>query len=569
MLTAMPAAGWRVAGWSGTVNDASTATTNYLTMPANDTTVVVHYEQFATPTPTLTPTPIATNTPTPTLTQSPIPNTPTPTATRPAGGQGDPYEPDDTCALARFIPADGTVQNHTFHQPADQDWVAFQAIAGQRYLILGDVPAGSPADLVLVPYRACDAVPDPGQDYTFSPGVRLQFQAQATGPVYLKWMNHSPSVAGPHVRYAVSVRTLRETAEPGVLILVAGRIRENDPLQPRIYAVTDAVRRLFLAHGYTEERIFYLAPDFRPGVDATASAANLRAAIVTWARERVGPGQPLSLYLMDHGAQDRFYLDRPRGESVTPADLDAWLAQLETARPGVPVNVILEACYAGSFIEPPQNISRPGRVVIASTGATNVAYASASGAVFSDHFLAALEQGESLYGSFRNANRAVQTIYLDQTPWLDDNGNGVANEATDGAEAQRRGFSYAGTLSDEKWPPYIAEVIAPATLQGGSGEIRARVLDDPETWVRRVWIVVYPPSYRPPASSEELVTESLPGAVLQDRGGGWYGVTYTGFTERGMYRVVVHAEDSSGLQAQPVMVMVGTGPRVYLPLMIR
>ncbi|MCX7670355.1 MAG: C13 family peptidase, partial [Anaerolineae bacterium] len=388
------------------------------------------------PTATSTPTLPATSTPTAIV-------TPTPTATRPPGNEGDPYEPDDTCALARFIPADGTLQEHTFHKQADVDWVAFQAIAGQRYLILGDALAGSPADLVVEPYRACHAVPDPGQNYSFSPGVRLEFQAQATSPIYLKWTNHSPSVAGPHVRYSISVRALQEAAEPGALILVAGRIREDDPLQPRIYAVTDAVYRLFLAHGYTADRIFYLAPDFRPGVDAVASADNLRAGITSWARERVGVGQPLSLYLMDHGAQDRFYLDRPRNESVTPAELDDWLAQLEAARPGLLVNVILEACYSGSFVEPPQQVSRPGRVVIASTGATNVAYASASGAAFSDHFLAALDRGDSLYGSFRNASRAVQAVYLDQTPWLDDNGNGVPNEPSDGAEAQRRGFSYA------------------------------------------------------------------------------------------------------------------------------
>ena len=42
-LTAAPAAGWRVTGWSGTANDASTATTNSLTMPTADHTVGVIY----------------------------------------------------------------------------------------------------------------------------------------------------------------------------------------------------------------------------------------------------------------------------------------------------------------------------------------------------------------------------------------------------------------------------------------------------------------------------------------------------------------------------------------------
>ena len=45
-LTADPAAGWHVAGWGGTNNDAGTATTNSLTMPAADHTVSVTYAEI-------------------------------------------------------------------------------------------------------------------------------------------------------------------------------------------------------------------------------------------------------------------------------------------------------------------------------------------------------------------------------------------------------------------------------------------------------------------------------------------------------------------------------------------
>lgn len=43
-LTAEPAAGWRIAGWSGTSNDNSTSVSNSLTMPANAHAVGVTYE---------------------------------------------------------------------------------------------------------------------------------------------------------------------------------------------------------------------------------------------------------------------------------------------------------------------------------------------------------------------------------------------------------------------------------------------------------------------------------------------------------------------------------------------
>lgn len=52
-LTAAPAAGWRVAGWSGAANNGSLALTNSLIMPAAPHTVSVAYEVAPAPTPRL------------------------------------------------------------------------------------------------------------------------------------------------------------------------------------------------------------------------------------------------------------------------------------------------------------------------------------------------------------------------------------------------------------------------------------------------------------------------------------------------------------------------------------
>lgn len=52
--------------------------------------------------------------------------TPTPTV-----GQPDAYEPDDSASAARALPLDGRRQARTFHTPGDEDWVFFEAQAGQ------------------------------------------------------------------------------------------------------------------------------------------------------------------------------------------------------------------------------------------------------------------------------------------------------------------------------------------------------------------------------------------------------------------------------------------------------
>ena len=480
---------------------------------------------------------------------------------------GDAYEPDDTCAQAQSISSDGTVQERTFHKQADEDWVVFSVTAGLTYRIEAQVPLESPADVAVEVYDQCAGIPVDGQDHTFAAGVRLEFTASTTGLFYLKWFNHDPDIFGADVVYEISVRALATEAQPGAVIIVAGRYKYNDPLQPNIHYAASQIYQMFQNNGYPANRIYYLSTDLtQPGANALATVSHLQIAISTWALDKVNADRPLTLYLVDHGMPNQIYLDRPKGEAVTPTQLDTWLTQLETARPGLKVNIIMEACYSGSFIGLPQSLSKIGRVVVASTSATDVAYASVRGAVFSDYFSAALTQGASVYGAFESARGATRSGYPYQNPWLDANGNSIPNEAADAQIAALRGFAYAGTLSGDQWPPYIAQT-TPVAVTAGRGNLRVEVRDDDA--VRYVWAVIYPPSYTPPATQEELVQETLPTAMLLSQGNGWYGAQYTGFDEMGEYRVVFYAEDDLGLSAQPVAIMVQTGWAVYLPVVIK
>ena len=99
-----------------------------------------------------------------------------------------------------------------------------------------------------------------------------------------------------------------------------------------------------------------------------------------------------------------------------------------------------------------------------------------------DLFLNALDQNNSLYLAFQTARWSAESASAQaQTPWLDDNGNGIPNETVDGLEAQRRGFGMSGTLSSDTWQPYIVQASGPPVLDNGAGVIRTRVLDNPQT----------------------------------------------------------------------------------------
>ena len=513
--------------------------------------------------PNVTPTPTRTATSTATPPQA----TATPTATsEPA--VVDAYEDDDECNVAGTTAADAAAQTHTFHDAADVDWLRFNATAGRTYRIDVEIPVGSRADVVIELYRGCDQASIDRWNENFTPGARLQVEATEDETLLVRLSNVDATVAGGDVRYTVRITELADEPDHGALIIVAGRLRSGDPLQQNIHNVTDAVFSIYQAVGMPADRIRYLATDStRPGWTDSATTANLEAAITDWAVDLVGDGRALTLYIIDHGIQDQLYLDGVSGQRLDTAQLDAWLDELQATVPDVKINVIIEACYSGSFIEGAESISGPGRVVITSANQLYPAWASLTGAEFSDQFFGRVRQGSNLYSSFWEARTSVQARWVQQDPWLDGDGDGIANEAEDFAVAADRGFSYVGTFADA-WPPHIFAARLTGPIQDASGVIEADVRDD--QGIDDVWAVIVPPSYAPPETSDELVPlegEDLPAPIrLQAVGDGIYRATYAGFEEPGVYRVIIYADDNTGLQAQPVTVEVSTARKSFLPL---
>ncbi|MFZ4656047.1 MAG: leucine-rich repeat domain-containing protein [Caldilineaceae bacterium] len=540
-----------------------------------------HSARFCDPTPppttppptfTWTPTPTATATPTTTPTATPT-ATPTPTATL-SSRTGDDFETDNECSQARVLTNDSVPQSRTFHTDDDVDWLRFDTTAGVVYRVEATIPDGSTADVMLELYKLCDVEPTQRWDESFTPGARLVFTASSTASVYLRLTNHQSVGQGIAAQavdpsYQIMVQALPAAARSGAVILVAGRVKNNDKLQRNIHNVTNLTFRLFQHAGYTADNILYLATDATlVGYDAAATKDNLRNAITGWAATKVRPGEPLTLYLIDHGDVDKFYLDKTNNQTLTPGDLDEWLTTLELAVPGIKINVVMEACHAGSFIRKPGTIAKAGRVVITSSNEEWDAYASRDGAHFSDHFLTGLHQMRNLALSFSEARSAVVRLYPYQQPWLDANGDGVVNQSEDFAAAAQRGFTLLNTLGEDAWPPYLLTTIPVGTVTDGRSLITVDALDNQA--VANVWAVIYPPSYSAVAGADELIAEELTTLPLQLQSGNRYSVESGGFTTPGTYRIVIHATDNDGLQARPVEMTVQVGGhRVLLPLVTR
>lgn len=543
-----------------TINAQATATTT-ATPPAT-----------ATPTPSATATTMPSQTPA-TATATAPPASPTPTATAsPTAGAGDAYEVDDDCTSAKPLTTDGLPQTHTFHTQGDADWLRFPVRANTSYLIEGDVPGASAVDLILSLYTRCNSGATTTQDYNFSPNVRLAFTATQSADYYLKLVNNKADRYGDDMAYQIAVRALTTTTVGGALIIVAGRNQEGDVLQTQIHNITNRVYRLWRNQGFPANRIRYLATDLsldpdkdgKPDVNSLPDNANLRQALTEWAVSQLSGQQSLTLYLMDHGGYDKLYLDEPRRERLVPADLDQWLTTLQAAVPGVRITVIIEACNAGSFIDPEKSISKSGRVVMTSAGAYELAWATDGGALFSDALLDGLAQGKTLLGAFYEAQANTQHTPSVQTPWLDDDGDGIPNDGDDGALAAQLSFRVPGAFDHTAtlWQPYIVQG-AVHTATDTRREIWAEVRDDGN--VESVWAVIYPPSYQPATGGEALVSGPPP-ITLQARGNHEYAGLYGAFDEPGDYRIEIYALDDDGLHSPVKVITFNNGSRLFLPL---
>ncbi|MEM7535059.1 MAG: leucine-rich repeat domain-containing protein [Chloroflexota bacterium] len=525
----------------------------------------------ATATPTMSPTPSSTpttsSTPTPTPTHTPSVS-PSPTAT--LSGSADAYEFDDNCEDAVPILLDGVFQEHTLHKVNDQDWTTFTAPTNGLYRVEVTIPNDSRADIDLAYYTDCELASLDEWTETFAPGVVIDIEASVGNTFYIKTKHVDAGVHGPDVSYNISVRALSTEPTVGAVIIVAGRLESDDELQENIHRTASRAYELFIDKGISAEDILFLATDPELSVwHDYATETNLHIGITEWAKERVSQHRMLTLYLIDHGAENKLYLDEVKGQSITPERLDAWLTALEDEVEGLKSNIIIDACHSGSFIGMTDgSISKENRLVITSTNARADAYASDSGIQFSDAFITYLGLGGHLAAAFDYAKENAQNVFTSQEPWMDGNGNGVPNEAGDVVVASRRDFEQTDMDIPIKWPPFIAEVMPPLEIVDRSGTIQVEVRDDKQ--VDSAWAVIYPPDYKAPQDDGILNSDKgLPRILLErrsDLGTNMYTGLYPGFSQAGVYHIMVYAKDLDDLEAQPNVLAVDTSHHIFLPV---
>ncbi|MFQ5855277.1 MAG: pre-peptidase C-terminal domain-containing protein [Anaerolineae bacterium] len=115
---------------------------------------------------------------------------------------GDSYEDDDTCANAKEITPDGTVQDRNLYRDPDSDvgdvdWIKFNGVGGVTYLAEA-IALGADASLTIELHDRCDGPP------SFGTGAKIEFTAPADGTFYVK-VSHNQLDYGPDNAYQFKV----------------------------------------------------------------------------------------------------------------------------------------------------------------------------------------------------------------------------------------------------------------------------------------------------------------------------------------------------------------------------
>ena len=310
---------------------------------------------------------------------------------------------------------------------------------------------------------------------------------------------------------------------------------------------TNFAYRALVCQGFTRESIHYLSADLSfdldgngvlDDVDADSTSANLQSALTGWAAD----AEDVVVYLCDHGGADTFRMSGT--EILSATDLNTWLDSLQSSIPGT-LTVVVDACESGSLLS---ELSAPGRIVITSTSSLQNAHFVSSGTVsFSNYFWTEIFNGNPVGDAFLVASDALSQAYSNQTPVLDDDGNGIGNEPSDGTLAAS---TYIGSgLPQWRDSPSIGAVSPSQSINGtATATLWADPVTDPDG-IERVWAVMMPPDYA--QGSPDNPVMGLPSTDLAPAGGNRYEVTYSGFSTAGTYEILIYARDRDGSTSAP------------------
>ncbi len=155
----------------------------------------------------------------------------------------DIYEDDDSFETAGVIPVsietadEQTLQNHTFHDAGDQDWVQFYGLSGLTYQVrVTDV--GAKNDIVIELFDTDGTTLLASRDdYREGEGETLDWSCPADGKYFVRLTNYAADIFGDDTEYVLNVNRPVGPAGVGVVTGTATGSETGEPL-PQVVVTT-------------------------------------------------------------------------------------------------------------------------------------------------------------------------------------------------------------------------------------------------------------------------------------------------------------------------------------------
>jgi hypothetical protein len=465
------------------------------------------------------------------------------------------YPPDDARNLGAYL--------RYYRNDADTglQYVRFRVVSGREWPLRLDLTTGGGSNTV-----------------TVSP--EYFFVNNASGAVLLPDALYRAGATAPSVDvletldlmseydFPDEVRTFVDVLPPvsaneSKAIVVVGDV-SGGALYPTFAGLGNWAYYVLQSEGLSKNSIRFYADSALDGdrdgvsdVTGKPTLVSLQQSITTWAQGT----DRLLVYLVDHGRRDQFRMNAT--EFLDAGVYDNWLDTLQSNSPGTHVTTIIDTCESGTFID---NLAGANRVTMTSAGAgpiEGIALFDKTELIsFSLHFWNRLFNGDSYGKAFSEAKTAIEAVNPLQAPQIDDDGDGVANEANDGliAEGLRPGanFDVRGasvfvgeispnrTLNSNSATLWLSDVVAPLPIEGAKA-------------------IIVPPNFERPTleNNDEEPVSDLPSVLFGynaalDR---WEG-TYNGFTQGGLFQIQYFVKTGGQFFATP---RIGFVDRVGIP----
>jgi hypothetical protein len=209
--------------------------------------------------------------------------------------------------------------------------------------------------------------------------------------------------------------------------------------------------------------------------------------------------------------------------------------------------MVYDACQSGTFVNKFLLPAGSKRIIAASASADEDAIFASEGIFsFSWIFWSQIYAGQAFYEAFENS-RKTMSLFTNQNPVIDADGNGIVNEKSDYEIAQNIRLG-----QKIKWGadfPTIGSVSPGQTIMNSTSALiwAENVLD--ANGIKKVWAVITPPNYNNYSANTPVI--SLPTVELRNVGNNRYEVIYDKFTAKGEYRIVIFAMDNRDLNSLP------------------